>query len=386
MNSNPTFTLISSNGNGPIFTPNAGNDIDLDVTVLNESEFNLLLGDENDNTFLGTGDNDAIAGFGGDDLIRGNGGNDVIDGGAGNDNLDGDFGDDIVFGGDGNDVITDFRGNDTLDGGNGTDNIFGFNGNDVLFGGAGDDIVEGGNDDDIISGGSGNDTLTGGERNGTSTSTNPANNSEDGADIFVFEADSLGADTITDFQDGIDRIDLTDFNLNSTQLQSIIDGAQQVGNDTLLTFASNNTARLQNTQVGAIDTADFLISPNSASGPNIGLVEVSETVSVNGVVTGTSAAEVFVVSNDDLNNFAAIIDFQDGRDRIDLSQTNITSFEDFIDNQSFASGGVSFGSGNSTTADQTGNLVGTAQGGLIVYGDNLTGSQTFLDASDFTFA
>ena len=152
------------------------------------------------------------------------------------------------------------------------------------------------------------------------------------------------------------------------------------------TFASNNTARLQNTQVGAIDTADFLISPNRANGPGIGLVDVSDTISVNGVVTGTSAAEVFVVSNDNLNNFAAIIDFQDGRDRIALSQTNLTSFEDFIDSQSFSSGGVSFGSGNSTTADQTGNFVGTAQGGLIVYSDNLTGSQTFLDASDFTFA
>ena len=109
-------------------------------------------------------------------------------------------------------------------------------------------------------------------------------------------------------------------------------------------------------------------------------------VTVNGPITGTDAAEVFIVGNEDLNNFVALIDFQDGRDRIDLSQTDLTSFDDFIDNQSFASGGVSFGSGNSTTADQTGNFVGTAQGGVIVYGDNLTGNQTFLDASDFIFA
>ena len=70
----------------------------------------------------------------------------------------------------------------------------------------------------------------------------------------------LGADIITDFQDGIDLLDVSAFNFGVTDLQSIIAGAQQIGNDTLLTFASNNTALLEGVQTGVIDTSDFVFA------------------------------------------------------------------------------------------------------------------------------
>lgn len=65
-------------------------------------------------------------------------------------------------------------------------------GADILIGGAGDDVLTGGAGDDIIQDGRGSDTMSGGS----------------GADIFtmIFDGET---DVITDFQVGIDQIDLS---------------------------------------------------------------------------------------------------------------------------------------------------------------------------------
>ncbi len=98
--------------------------------------------------------------------------------------------DDVLSGGNGSDKINGNGGNDTLAGGAG---------NDTIRGGAGDDVIDGGIGDDIIYGGSGFDDLRGGS----------------GADTFVFLSTdtpwlplSYTADTIFDFERGLDRIDL----------------------------------------------------------------------------------------------------------------------------------------------------------------------------------
>jgi Ca2+-binding RTX toxin-like protein len=80
--------------------------------------------------------------------------------------------------------------------------------NEVLFGGSGDDVIVGGGGDDILNDGWGTDLLTGGAGN----------------DVFVMTLDGED-DTITQFQAGVDRIDLSDYTftyspsaLNFTQM------------------------------------------------------------------------------------------------------------------------------------------------------------------------
>ncbi len=65
---------------------------------------------------------------------------------------------------------------------------------DVLAGGGGSDTLSGGAGDDVLIDGGASDTLTGGA----------------GADLFVLEADGQ-ADTISDFEPGTDRLDLSSF-------------------------------------------------------------------------------------------------------------------------------------------------------------------------------
>jgi serralysin len=69
---------------------------------------------------------------------------------------------------------------------------------DRLYGGDGNDTLIGGLADDTLDGGSGNDTLDGGA----------------GEDTFVFRA-GHDADIITDFETGIDTLDLTSFGFDS---------------------------------------------------------------------------------------------------------------------------------------------------------------------------
>ena len=73
-----------------------------------------------------------------------------------------------------------------------SDILTGGNGGDVRSGGAGQDLLQGGDGRDILMDGTGNDTLSGGAD----------------TDIFVLTRDGA-EDVITDYQVGIDRLDLT---------------------------------------------------------------------------------------------------------------------------------------------------------------------------------
>jgi len=129
--------------------------------------------------------------------------------------------------------------NDTLIGGDGADIISGLSGNDCLWGGNGPDLISGDGGNDIIYGGLGQDTLSGGS----------------GKNKFVFSSvrDSnnyvLGADVITDFVHGKDRIDLSaidafsptqkndSFKFTGTKLASGIHSSGEVG----YAFSNGNT-------------------------------------------------------------------------------------------------------------------------------------------------
>lgn len=155
-------------------------------------------GSGNDILSLGYGD-DIAKGESGDDRIYAGSGADKISGGQGNDYIKTGQGDDNANGDEGNDRIYGEDGNDTLNGGSGNDYIRGDNGNDTLNGDAGNDIIRGGDGNDIINGGQGRDVLTG----------------DRGADVFLYQSleDSTyrGLDTITDFTQGVDKIDLSLF-------------------------------------------------------------------------------------------------------------------------------------------------------------------------------
>lgn len=173
-----------------------------DVTVVVGSDATLFNGSSHGDRFLlgaahnrfnGGAGRDALFGLDGNDSLRGGSGADVLLGGRGADRLDGG------------------TGADSLHGGSGADRLFGQSGNDVLFGSAGNDSLSGGAHRDLLRGGDGRDTLLGGT--GNDTLSGGAGNDRliggVGRDVFVFGRGG-GKDTIADFRNGADRIDLGD--------------------------------------------------------------------------------------------------------------------------------------------------------------------------------
>ncbi len=191
-----------------------------------------------------------------DDEIIGWWNNNRIDGRDGNDTLSGSMGDDVLIGG---------RGNDTLDGGSDDDVIYGDYEDDYVSSGhTFDDVIFGDNGSDIIVGGAGADILTGGTVDGP-----------DGEqDTFVFRSGdkktSIGGtanDTITDFEVGIDKIDLSDTyvidwdNLHEESWvipQVTGNTMQQVGDDVVIYMDYDWSITLEDTQLSALNQSDFI--------------------------------------------------------------------------------------------------------------------------------
>jgi subtilisin-like proprotein convertase family protein len=138
--------------------------------------------------------------------------------------------------GDGHDVLT----------GNSANNLLlGMRGNDTLLGGGGDDILEGGMGNDDLNGGTGNDRLNGGAGDDRLFGGG-------GLDLFVFDTHSFGADLITDFQDGLDRIDFRTLGLT---FQSIL--VADTGNGATIRTAGSSIA-LTGVSASMLSAADFI--------------------------------------------------------------------------------------------------------------------------------
>ncbi|WJM81974.1 serralysin family metalloprotease [Pectobacterium brasiliense] len=126
------------------------------------------------------------------------------------------------------------------------ENAIGGSGNDIIIGNDANNILNGGAGDDVIYGGGGADTLTGGA----------------GKDIFVYASASdssykNGYDTITDFQRGIDKIDLSALNPKG-DLQ-FVNNFTGLGNEALLNWnAESNTTDLWLNFAGQT-TPDFVV-------------------------------------------------------------------------------------------------------------------------------
>ncbi len=155
-----------------------------------EDIVNQIFGTPNNDTLIGTSTKDEIFGFNSQDILEGLEGDDILDGGDGDDTLSGGEGNDTLLGGSGQDQLSGNSGNDSLDGGDGDDHLSGGEGNDILLGGQGQDRLFGDSGDDLLNGGTGDNTLTGGF----------------GSDIFVLSTE--GKNTIVDFEDGQDLLQL----------------------------------------------------------------------------------------------------------------------------------------------------------------------------------
>lgn len=190
--------------------------------------------------FGGTDLADLITGSIGDDKINAHDGDDEIHGGAGKDVLTGHGGNDLIYGGTGNDNLYGGEGSDTLDGGANNDKLMGGDGDDLLLGGDGNDKLWGDAGNDTLNGGTGKDDLTGGT----------------GADVFVFDSSSkIGR--IMDFEDGIDRIDLTGLaDAGITQFEML--GLAQSGSMAIVTLSGSNRIELVNTDSADLDASDFI--------------------------------------------------------------------------------------------------------------------------------
>ncbi|MBA1158390.1 CAP domain-containing protein [Microvirga mediterraneensis] len=171
---------------------------------------------------------------------------DLIDPAAGistvSNTIKGNAGRNTLKGTSGSDTIKGLGGNDKIYGNGGDDKLYGGSGNDALTGHGGNDRLYGNDGNDRLSGGSGNDTLTGGR----------------GADTFRFSG-KWGADTITDYSDGIDRIDLRGAHLSFKDLGITRFNADGDGKaDDVLIEADGQSIALLNVKHALIGASDFL--------------------------------------------------------------------------------------------------------------------------------
>ncbi len=170
----------------------------------------------------------AIFAYGGNDKVTGTDDVDVVYGGTGNDKVWGQGGSDVIYGEAGDDKLYGGGGRDQVDGGEGNDVVNGDNGNDYLAGGAGNDTVRGDEGDDSLGGGEGVDVVNGGKGNDEVISA--LDGAKDlftggaGADVFRWipgGSASGDTDTITDFKDGVDTIDLQSFGIGISAVKAV---------------------------------------------------------------------------------------------------------------------------------------------------------------------
>lgn len=213
-----------------------------DDTVSGGGGNDTLWGEPGDDDMSGGNGHDRLIGSSGADILRGGGGNDSLNGGNHGDSMYGEEGNDTLSAGRGNDLLVDARGDnelrggsgrDTVTAGEGADRIFGDGGADTLHGGAGSDTIRGGGAADTIDGGQGDDLLIG----------------DWGRDHFIFVPGG-GNDTLRDFEDGRDIINLTAYGFGS--LTEIANRADVVTGDVILSLGGGDSLTVENTLLSEI--------------------------------------------------------------------------------------------------------------------------------------
>lgn len=197
-----------------------------------------------------------------DDQIIGSTAANILLGGLGNDYLVSSAGADVMNGGGGTGDIAEYLlsnagvnidllagsaslghaagdtliGIENLIGSNFGDTLTGNNLVNQLFGYGGADTLNGNGNGDRLNGGTGNDTMNGGT----------------GADVFAYDDNPWGDDTINGWQNNADKLDFTSLALVHADFVETQDGA-----DTLLTFGTESV-RLVGVLATTIDQTDFV--------------------------------------------------------------------------------------------------------------------------------
>jgi Ca2+-binding RTX toxin-like protein len=201
---------------------------------------------------------DTIRGNSGNNVIHGGGSSDVLQASLGRDHLDGDAGDNdtVEFSGVGPVTASLATGTysinatsygtlaniDHLTGGTSADTLTGDGARNYLNGGAGNDQLAGGLGNDELWGGAGADRLVadGGNDFLSGNYDRLGGFGDSAADIFEIRTNA-GAVTISDFQIGIDKIDLTAFGFDQSGVSPYWTGSVTADNScTVLTLTGLN--------------------------------------------------------------------------------------------------------------------------------------------------
>ena len=152
---------------------------------------------------------------------------------------------DVIAAGLNDDVVYARAGDDRVWGGSGHDKIQGNIGDDVLNGGPGNDLLMGGEGDDVLGGDAGRDNLSG----------------HTGADRFVY-ATGDGTDTVLDFTQDVDRIDLSGTGVAG--FGELGGRVSQDGDDAVIDFGGGNVLTLRGIESGTLRAQDFVFADGEA--------------------------------------------------------------------------------------------------------------------------
>ncbi|RJF87243.1 calcium-binding protein [Oleomonas cavernae] len=162
-----------------------------------------------------------------------------ITGNQARNNIKGDASDNVLSGAGDRDTIAGGSGIDTINGGDEYDRLFGDGGNDSIFGDDGTDRIEGGTGNDLLYGGG----------------------DDNDRDTFIFTVSdvSFGRDTIVDWEDVTDRIQIEGY---ASFAAAVADGmtiSEDAGGNAIIKFTTPiSTITLSGIDQSQVTSADFV--------------------------------------------------------------------------------------------------------------------------------